>query len=137
MGEIGVVFDTNVVVSAFGFGGTPLDALLTAITLEAVQLYASESTLQELSRVLAYERLPITDSERTRILDLLRREATVVSSTVDVEVVDRDPDDDAFLECASAADATYVVSGDDHLHDVGTFRDIEIVSPGEFLSAVE
>lgn len=57
MGTVRVVFDTNVVVSALGFGCRPLDALLRAFD-EDVQLLASDETLRELERVLKYDQLP-------------------------------------------------------------------------------
>lgn len=63
MGPVGVVFDTNVYVSAIGFGGTPLDAVLRAFD-DDVQLVASEDTLDELARVMTYDRLPFTDDDR-------------------------------------------------------------------------
>jgi predicted nucleic acid-binding protein len=45
-----------------------------------------------------------------------------------------DPDDEMVLECAMAAAADFIVSGDKkHLLALGQFRDIPIVSPAEFL----
>lgn len=51
MGPIGVVLDTNVIVSALGFGGPPLEALLRSLE-DDVRLLASEDTLGELERVV-------------------------------------------------------------------------------------
>ena len=42
-------------------------------------------------------------------------------------------DDDLFLEVALEAGADYIVSGDPHLTDLGVFRDIDIISPSDFL----
>jgi len=49
-------------------------------------------------------------------------------------IVLADPDDDAFLRCAQAAEATYVVSGDHHLLDLGTYAGIPIVTVRDFLA---
>jgi predicted nucleic acid-binding protein len=46
MGQIRVVFDTNVIISAIVFGGRPLDTLLRAFD-QSMQLIASEETLVE------------------------------------------------------------------------------------------
>jgi predicted nucleic acid-binding protein len=51
VGTVGVVFETNVLVSALGFGGTPLDAVLRGFQ-EDVDLLLSEATLAELERVM-------------------------------------------------------------------------------------
>ena len=134
MGAVTVVFDTNVLVSALGFGGTPLDALLAGWTDH--RPVASEQTLAELDRVMRYERLPFTHEDRQQYLRLLRREFELVAPTRDVDVIEADPDDDAFLACGLAADADFLVSGDDHLLDLGSYRGIEIVTPAEFLSRV-
>ena len=47
---------------------------------------------------------------------------------------DADPDDEMILECALAAEADYIVSGDKrHLLPLRQFRGIPIVSPPDFL----
>lgn len=126
MGALGVVLDTNVLVSALGFGGPPLDALLRAFD-DDVRLVASEETLDELDRVMTYDRLPFTDADRTQYVAVLRREADVVRPEESVDLV-RDSDDDKFLEAALAADAEYVVSGDRDLLDVGSYRGTDVVA---------
>lgn len=135
MGTLGVVLDTNVLVSALGFGGPPLDTLLRTFE-DDIRLLASDDTLAELGRVMTYDRLPFTDSDRTEYLTILRREAEIVQPDDDVEHV-RDPDDDKFLEVAIAGDADYLVSGDDDLLDLGAYERVDVVTPGEFVSLVE
>lgn len=135
MGTVRVVFDTNVFVSALGFGGTPLDALTRAF--ESDVHVAAPETLAELDRVMQYEQLPFTGGEREQYLRILRDEAELVTELPEVEAVERDPDDDMFLACAVAGDAEYVVSGDDHLLSLGSFRDVEIVTPATFLERVD
>ncbi len=39
-----------------------------------------------------------------------------------IQVIDADPDDNRVLECALSAGASYVISGDDHLLSVGSYR---------------
>lgn len=135
MGAITVVFDTNVLVSALGFGGTPLDALLRAFD-DDIDILATEDTLAELDRVLGYHHLPFDETDREQYLTILSREVELVAPGTTIEVVDEDPDDNRFLECGVAGDATFTVSGDRHLLDLGSFREIEIVTPAEFLQRV-
>lgn len=132
MGSVAVVYDTNVLVSGIGFGGKPWECLLLSF-VGGVEMVASEQTLDEFERVIAYEHLPFTREEQRVLPRLVRREATVVEPEVDVREIDEDPDDDKFLECAVAADADYLVSGDDHVLDVEEFRGTEIVTADEFL----
>jgi uncharacterized protein len=51
--------------------------------------------------------------------------------------VDADPTDNRILECAVAADAAVIVSGDTHLLALGSFRGIQIQRVGEFLAAFQ
>lgn len=49
-----------------------------------------------------------------------------------------DPDDEMILECALAAEAEYIVSGDKkHLLALRQFQGIPIVSPAEFLRRIK
>ncbi|TQQ81597.1 putative toxin-antitoxin system toxin component, PIN family [Halonotius roseus] len=132
MGSLRVVFDTNVLVSAIGFGGKPWDCLVLAFVGD-VEMVTAEAAIAEFERVLGYDRLPFTEAEREQYPALIRAEATVVDPDASIQVIDDDPDDDLFLEIALEAEVDYIVSGDPHLTDLGAFRDIDIVSPSEFL----
>ena len=133
MGEVRVVLDTNVLVSALGYGGKPEDCLVTAMD-EAVPV-TSEEILDEVDRVMGYDDLPIEPSERREFLRVLRGVSEVVNPDERIDAVE-DSDDDKFLEAAVEADADYIVSGDDDLLSVGEFRETEILSPAEFLEKV-
>lgn len=135
MGAVVVVLDTNVLISALGFGGTPLAALLRAFEPD-VTLASSQTALDELERVMRYDRLPFTEADRTEFLAILEREATLVEPTESVSDVERDPADDAFLACAREAGADFLVTGDDHLLDLGRFEGVEIVTPASFIERV-
>ncbi|WP_254545190.1 putative toxin-antitoxin system toxin component, PIN family [Halomarina pelagica] len=135
MGTLGVVLDTNVLVSALGFGGPSLDALLRTFD-DDVRLLVSDETMAELERVMTYDRLPFTDADRIQYPAILRRVADVVEPDETVELV-RDPDDDKFLEVALAGDADYVVSGDRDLLDLESYTGIEIVTPDEFVELAD
>ena len=49
----------------------------------------------------------------------------------------RDPKDDKFLACAVEGRAHYLVSSDQDLLDIKTYRGVAIVNPGQFLLALE
>lgn len=48
-----------------------------------------------------------------------------------------DPADDRVLECAVAAQADYIVSGDKHLLNLRNFGKIPILAPADFLVRME
>jgi putative PIN family toxin of toxin-antitoxin system len=127
-----VVADTNVLVSALEFGGKPKQ-LLDLATDGQVDLAISEAIIAEMLRVLRdkFHRTPewLVESERQ-----VRVIARLVEPTERLRVIGADPTDDRILECAVAAGAEVIVSGDTHLLSLGSFRGIQIQRVGEFLS---
>ncbi len=128
-----VVADTNVIVSAIVFGGKP-QAILDLAQDGQIELFISDDILAETTRILRdkFHRTP----EQLRN-DIMALEATTthVKPTERIEAVRGDADDDRILECAVAAGAETVVTGDAHLLSLGSFRGIRIQRVAEFLAA--
>ena len=59
------------------------------------------------------------------------------AKTPSLKVVEEDPDDNKFIECAVALDSKIIISGDKHLKNIKKYIDIEIVSPKEFIEMHE
>ena len=57
-----------------------------------------------------------------------------ISQTETLDVVKSDALDNRILECAVAAGSEFVVTGDDHLLRLGTFRSIVLVTVADFLA---
>lgn len=132
MGSLGVVLDTNVVVSALGWGGKPEECLKLGLRGE-VELIGSPDTLAELARVLEYPKFGFTEQERAALLSALLERTTVVRPDRNIDEIESDPEDNAFLECAVSGDAAVIVSGDEDLLEVGEYQGVEILTPDEFL----
>jgi putative PIN family toxin of toxin-antitoxin system len=97
-------------------------------------LLVSEATIAELDDVL---RRPKFDSYlaeylRLEFLGALLGFAKVVAVDVDI-VACRDPRDDKFLSVAVSGRATHIVTGDGDLLALHPFRDVDIVTPQDFL----
>jgi uncharacterized protein len=60
-----------------------------------------------------------------------------VTATKKLKVIKEHPADNKILECAIAANAGYVVSGDNHLLNVGNYKKTKILSAKEFLEAIK
>jgi putative PIN family toxin of toxin-antitoxin system len=127
-----VVADTNILVSALQFGGKPKQLLDLAIDGQ-VDLALSEALIAETLRVLGskFDRTPDWLAETDRQLRVIAR---IVVPTESVRVVEADPADDRVLECAIAAEAEAILSGDTHLLSLGDFRGIPIQRVAEFLA---
>ena len=126
-----VVADRNVYGSAIVFGGKTMMVLDVAEEGE-VELFTSEPILRETFRILRYKFHRTADqleADRLHVATIARS----VTPTETLKVVSLDPDDDRVLECAVAAGATNIVTGDKHLLALGIFRGIRIQRPAEFL----
>ena len=127
------VLDTNVLISAVIATGTPHDVVVEGYSNE-YQIVASVPTLVEFRKTLHKypERFGLDDEEIQAEVETLRYFAEFVVPDEDITAVEADPDDDKFLEAAAAGNTDYVVSGDQHLLDLESFRGIDIVTPREF-----
>lgn len=130
---IKIVLDTNVFVSSF-FGGNPRKIVDLWKTGE-VTLCLSKAVIDEYVEVL--RRLGLrNEQELDELLSLFARGFHVLftAKTPELHVVEEDPDDHRFIECAVALKAAFVVSGDKNLTAIQEYLGIEILTPREFLA---
>ena len=129
-----LVIDTNIVVSAaLKPDGLQRTVLLLAITKPA-RLYVSEVIIAEYREVLARPELKIRKALRQQVLQLLRSHSQTVTQTRPLQIT-RDRDDNIFLECADAARADYLVTGDPR-HFPKFWKKTKVITSREFLGIV-
>ena len=128
-----VVFDTNVVASASFWRGAPFDCLAAWAQGHCVAVVSS-SLLAEYHETVEELSLDYPDRKRVEWVEALTETAELVFPTDRATGATPDPDDEMILECALAAEADFIVSGDKkHLLALREFQGIPIVSPAEFL----
>ena len=130
-----VVADTNILVSALQFGGKPKQLLDPAID-DQIDLSVSEAIIAETLRVLNDKFVDTAEwiAEGDRQLRVITR---LVEPTESIQAIEADPTDDRILECAVAAEADVIVSGDSHLLSLSSFRGIPIRRVVELLRSLE
>ncbi len=127
-----LVIDTNVLVSAaIKPAGLQRTVFLIAISKPA-RLYVSHPILEEYSEVLARPELRIRKGLRPQLLQLIKNHGHAVAPTRQLEVT-TDPADNIFLECADAARADYLVTGNQR-HFPRFWKKTKVVTPREFVS---
>ena len=127
-----LVIDTNVVVSAaLKPEGLQRTTLLLAITKPA-RFYVSRPILEEYADVLSRPELGIRKGSRRQLLQLIRNNSHIVTPSRRLEVAS-DPDDNVFLECADAARADYLITGDQK-HFPRFWKKTKIITTREFIS---
>jgi putative PIN family toxin of toxin-antitoxin system len=129
-----LVLDTNIIVSAaLKPDGLQRTVLLLAITKPA-RLYVTEAIITEYREVLARPRMNIRKGPRQQLLQLLKSHTYSVKPARLLQLTP-DPDDNKFLECAVAARADYLVTGNQR-HFPKFWKKTKVITPREFIGIV-
>jgi putative PIN family toxin of toxin-antitoxin system len=129
-----LVIDTNVVISAaIKPAGLQRTVLLLAMTKPA-RWYVSRPVLEEYRNVFARKELKIRKGLQSQLLQLIRNRSRLISATRRIEAA-LDPDDDIFLECADAAGADYLITGNQK-HFPKFWKKTKVITPREFVTLV-
>jgi len=128
-----MVADTNCLVSRLLLPASiPGQAVRKAV--DTGLLLISEATMEELADVLARPKFDryVSLEDRQQFLRLVGRVGELVPIVYPIREC-RDPKDDKFLEVALNGRADLILTGDSDLLALRPWRDIEILTPGEFL----
>jgi putative PIN family toxin of toxin-antitoxin system len=129
-----LVVDTNIVVSAaLEPQGLQRTVLLLANTKPA-RLYVSAPIFEEYRAVLARPEFQIRKGLRQQFLQLIKKNAHYVARLPQIQVT-TDPHDNKFVECADAARADYLVTGNAR-HFPRYWKKTKIITSREFLSVI-
>lgn len=132
---IRVVADTNVYVSAIVFGG-PCETILALARAGVVDLAISHAIQRELRSVLG-EPFGWGESRVREALAEVNGLTTLVKPRMRLSGVLSHDADHRILECALAARADYLVTGNKkHFQALGVYQGIRIVSPRQFLDEI-
>ena len=126
-----LVLDANVLVAAFVARG--VCAELLEYCVREHELVTSVQILEEVRRNLV-AKIKVTVAQADQTVKLLRTRLEVVEPVALEAQVCRDADDDVVLGTAIVGRCDAIVTGDKDLLDLGSYRDIRIVSPRGFWS---
>jgi putative PIN family toxin of toxin-antitoxin system len=120
------VLDTNVVLSAFLYGGKPKQVLQELLSGN-IQLAISESLIKEIRGVLQRSMFGLSSQIVQTILSDYTGVASWIEPVEHFDLVQDDPNDNQFIDCAVA---------DKHPLKLATFRMVKIVSVDNFLESL-
>jgi len=126
-----VVIDTNVFVSS-ARGGLPRK-VIDLVDEGKLTLCISPEIVKEYLRV--FQRLRIDERYLQKLLLYFEEADSILIDAIytKLQLVEGDPDDDKFIECAAALKADYIITGDKALLRVSNYKKIKIVTPKQFL----
>ena len=126
-----VVLDTNILVSAL-LGGK-LAEILDAWQAGSFTLIVSDDIFAEYIKVLKRPKFGLPLQVVEDIIGYLFQNAEFVTPEQELDVIADDPDDNKFIEAAITGNAEFVVSGDNHLLELGNYQHVEIITAHAFM----
>ena len=131
--QLRVVLDSNVLVSAYVFGGKP-EAVFRLIIAERIQGITSQVLISEFLDVLT-KKFGVSSSDAQDVKIELEETLELCYPKTTINIV-RDVDDNRVIEAAIEGQCDFIVTGDKDLLDLGTYKGIKIVTAGQFLELV-
>ena len=128
------VVDTNVIVSAV-LGGQ-LEEVLARWRAGEFTLIVSDAIASEYLEVLRRPKFGLPAEVIDNIGAYLFQHAEFVTPSESIQAVPDDPKDDKFIEAAVAGNAAVIVSGDQHLLQLGVYRGLPILTARAFLETL-
>jgi len=128
---IGVVLDTNIIVSA-NLKPNRLEAYVVSLALNGlVRQFISADIFDEYGAVLRRLEFPFAPQEIERLLARVRKSSKIVRPAAKISGCAHEADN-RFLECAAAAKADFLVTGNKR-HFSDAWKATRVVNAREFL----
>lgn len=132
---IKVVVDTGINVSAAFKDRTPEEVILFIARQENFEWIVSPAILEEYNEVLARKKFNLPPETLQKWREIFEQCTTTIE--VDIEIdFPRDQKDAKFLECALAAEADYLITGDKDFKEAQKLVKTTIISVSQFKKLV-
>ncbi len=136
-----VVLDANIFVSALiSDKGNPARIINRWLAGE-FDLLLSRPIIDEILKVTGYERIQNKYAKvrenRLEFVALVEENGIWAEPSETIDIVSADESDNRYIECAVTGNAQYIVSGDQHLLDIGDYQGIIIVTPAMFITLLD
>ena len=128
------VFDANALISAFLLSANSIAARAYYAAKEHGEIVLSADTFNEFSDVFIRPKFDryLASGKRLAIIEDLKDTIKFIPVINKVQAC-RDPKDDKYLELATEAGATCIITGDNDLLVLHPFQNIAILTPADFL----
>jgi hypothetical protein len=136
-----VVLDANIYISSLiSSKGNPARIVARWLAGE-FEVVVSQEIFAEILRVTGYERIQKkyarVREQRVEFGQLIAQQGVWVEPEERLSVVTGDESDNRYVECAVAGTAQYIVTGDEHLLEIGEYQGILILPPATFVTLLE
>ncbi len=128
---IKVVVDTGITVSAAFRNRTPEEVILFIVEQEYFEWIVSAAILEEYTEVLARKKFNLSPAVLQKWREMFEHFTTTIEPDIEIDFL-RDQKDAKFLECALAAEADYLITGDKDFTEARKLVQTTIISVSQF-----
>jgi putative PIN family toxin of toxin-antitoxin system len=132
--KVRVVPDTNILISAIGFGGKPRE-ILKLVLDKKIKAISSYTLFAEFNDVIS-KKFPKLTSELDRIQKHFRKNMEIVKPSQGIHTLQDEPDN-RVLEAALEGNCGYIITGDNDLLNLKIYKNIVILKPDDFLANIQ
>jgi len=127
---VNVVLDTNLIIAAYYNRRSASAKILDLARNGKINVLWSEKVFEEAKFIL--DKIKAGLDFRKSLLSIYKESRKVIKPERDITVISDDPSDNKLIGCAVKG-ASYIISNDHHLLDLGEYRGIKMVKPESFL----
>ena len=131
-----IVVDANIFISSFFWGGNPRRIVERIIAGQDV-LFITKEILDEIEDVIRRPKFHAREEEIHYFINSIEELGNRITAKNKIENGSSDKDDNKYIECGIAASVDYIISGDNHLLEIGKYENIEIIDARRYLEIVE
>ncbi|MEK7165304.1 MAG: putative toxin-antitoxin system toxin component, PIN family [Patescibacteria group bacterium] len=132
--KLKVILDTNILISAIGFGGKPRK-ILQLVLNKQIQAITSPVLMVEFQDII-FKKFPLLAEKCEKIQILIKRKTKLVNPKVSLHILKDEPDN-RVLEAASTGQCQYIITGDRELLQLRNYKRIKILNADQFLQIFE
>jgi len=129
-----IVIDANMFISALIWDGIP-ETVVNRAADRSDTLFISDAILDEIDRTLRKPKFGRSEDHVVSFVAYIKKigKKVTVSPKHRITGICRDHSDDKYIECALAAGADYIISGDRDLLDLKEYGGVKIVNARDCL----
>ncbi len=136
-----IVVDANIFASALLKPNSNPAKVIELVKQNRVELTISPSIIKEIKHILLYPKIKKYHCKTVQEIDEYFEDLLIFAWVVEgkeiIDIIKDDPTDNKYLACADEGEADYIISGDHHLLDLGTYKVAKIVKAKAFLEIWE
>ena len=125
-----VTVDTNFFISATQWDYSVSHKLLILMIEKEIPIVTTKEILEEFFRVLMRD-FQYDDEEASAIIGKVLSLVHLIKTTITLDIIKDDPDDNKILECALESESKYIITYDKHLLNLKEYNRIRIIKPEE------